>query len=800
MLVDLRFALRTFAKSPGFVAVAILVTALGIGANTAIFSVVRAVILRALPVRDPGRLVMVWEKNPQLTDFLGERSPVAFANYLEWKKSAQSFAAMSVFTPDSATLTGLDKPEDIHVIRAAYDLPEVLGIRPAIGRSFNAGEEDSIVVNHEFFTRMLGGDAKRLGTAIELNARKYTIIGVWPAEFAFPAMWQGFDQLKDEVWLPLDVRPNQPKEQLRARQKFVYARLRDGVSLAQARAEMNVINERSRRENPDLNAGFGVNVFSLEQEDVGPSTRRYVLILQGAVGLVLLIACANVANLLLARSIGRRKEIAVRIALGAGRWQLARQPLAESLLLSFMGGAAGLALAWWAIAGMTAMAPRDTPHLRDFHLDATGLAFTALIAILTGLIFGLAPALDTARRDVNDALNQGGRSGSSGISKRLRGFLVAGEVALALVLLVGAGLLIQTVRAMFAADPGFRRDGLVTVRLNLPPARYKDAQVGNFNRQLLERASAVPGVISASIAGGLPMQNLGYTSYRLEGESKQPGQAESMTSVRNVDENYFQTMIIPIVRGRGFTNAEAADPKPSVIVVNRAFEKQVFQGRDAIGKAIRLSGEKRVIVGVAADAAQLGPDTPIDPEVYMPSRYATAPTLVIRTTRARNEIAPALSNVVWSIDKNLPVNVQTLNESLGEFVEEKRFVMTLLGAFAGLALILAAAGIYGVLAYSVSQRTREIGIRMALGAAGFDILRLIVREGLAMAIVGVLAGTAGAIALTRLLSGLLFGVSTTDPSTFALGAAALLLVAILASSIPATRAAKLAPLEALRDE
>ncbi|HWZ30561.1 MAG TPA: ABC transporter permease [Bryobacteraceae bacterium] len=801
MLADLRFALRTFAKAPGFVVVAVLITALGIGANTAIFSVVRAVILRALPLRDPDQLVMVWEKNPQLTDFLGERSPVALQNYLEWKKSAQSFSAMSAFTPDHATLTGLDKPEEIQIAVAAYDLPDLFGVRPMLGRMFVPDEEHTAVISHALFTRTLGGDARRLGGTIELNGRKYTIVGVWPPEFHFPAMWQGFDETKADVWLQLNVRANQPVERLRSREKFVYGRLRTGVTLAQARAEMEVINARIRRENPELNAGFGINVFSVSQEDVSPSTRRYVLILQGAVGLVLLIACANVANLLLARSIARRKEIAVRIALGASRWRLARQALSESLLLSFMGGAAGLALARWAIAGMTAMAPHDTPHLHDFKLDAAGLAFTALVTVLTGLIFGLAPSLDAARRNINDALNQGGRSGSTGISKRLRSVLVIGEVALALVLLVGAGLLIRTVRAMFAADPGFRRDGLLTARLNLPPARYaKDEQLGTFNRELLAKASTVHGVISATIAEGVPTQNLNIRSYSVDGTSKQAGVPESMTAVRYVAETYFQTMIIPLLRGRAFTREDVENPKSNVIVINQAFARQVWPGADPIGKAIQESGERRVVVGVVADAAQLGPDMPIDPEIYLPAERYRQVTLVVRTIRDRKDISAELSGLVWSIDKDLPVRIQTLNESLGEFIEEKKFVMNLLGSFAGLALLLAAAGIYGVLAYSVSQRTREIGIRMAVGANSADILKLIVREGLVLAFLGVAGGLAGAAALTRLMSGLLFGVSTTDPSTFLFGAIALIGTAAFASCVPARRAAKLAPLDALRDE
>jgi putative ABC transport system permease protein len=798
MLADLRFALRTFAKAPGFVAVAVFVAALGIGANTAIFSVVRSVILRTLPFRDPEHLVMIWERNPQLHDFLGERSPVALANYLEWKKSARSFSGMTIFQPDNETLTGANKPEELHIGRAPFNFAEIFGIHPILGRIWTPDEEYVAILNYAMFSRFFGADPKRLGTTIELNGKHYTVIGIWPAEFHMPAMWQGFDQTEVDVWVPFNDHPNQPKSVLRAHEFYVYARMAPGVSLAQARAEMNVINARIAREDPQLNGGLGVNVFTVTEEDMSPSTRRYVLILQGAVGLVLLIACANVANLLLARSIARRKEMAVRIALGASAWRLARQSLSESLLLSFMGGAAGLALARGAIKGLTAIAPHDTPHLHDFQLDSAGLAFTFALTILTGLIFGFAPSIDAVRRNVNDALNQGGRSASSGISRRLRGALVGGEVALALVLLVGAGLLIRTVQAMFAADPGFRRNGLVSLRLNLPPSRYSDAQAASFNRELLAKISAIPGILSASLTAGLPTQNLSIRSYEVDGAPKQAESSAPMTSIRQIDESYFQTMIIPLVRGRTFTREEVENPKCTSIVVNEVFARQVFHGSDPIGKTIKIDNERCVIVGVVRDAAQLGPDMPIDPEIYIPSDRHQQVSVVIRATR---EVSGDLSRAVWSIDKNQPIqSIQTMNEALGEFIEEKRFVMKLLGAFAGLALLLAAAGIYGVLAYSVSQRTREIGIRMAVGASGLDILKLIVREGLSVAIGGVVIGIAGAVALTRLLSGLLFGVSTLDPWTFGAGALALLSVAMLASTVPARRAANLAPLDALRDE
>ncbi|MBZ5602247.1 MAG: ABC transporter permease [Acidobacteriia bacterium] len=800
MLADLRFALRTFAKAPGFVAVAVLVTALGIGANTAIFSVVRAVILRALPFPDADRMVMIWEKNPKLDDFLGERSPVARGNYLEWKRSARSFSAMTGFEMDNTTLTGTDKPEELHLGRIPSDFPEVVGVKPMLGRMFEPDEKNVVVLSHGLFVRLLGGSAARLGSPIELNGQHYTVIGVWPPEFKMPAMWEGLDQTNTEAWLPLNVR-NQDSARLRARTIFLFARLAPGATLEQARAEMNVINERMRREDPDLNAGMGVNVFPLRQEDVGPSTRRYVLLLQGAVGLVLLIACANVANLLLARSVARRKEIAVRIALGASAWRLARQAMAESLLLSLAGGFCGLGLGYAAIRAMTLMAPRDTPHLADFRLDPLGIMFTAGVAILTGIIFGLAPSLDAARRNVNEALNIGGRSGGSGLSKRFRSLLVAGEVALALVLLVGAGLLIRTVHAMFAADPGFRREGLITMGVRPAGARYATAEaVAAFSRQLVERVQSIPGVTSASVADGLPLQNLSITSYSVDGIVTPAGQAPPMAATRGVSEDYFRTMMIPLHRGRAFTRQEVDSANDEVIVVNETFARTAFPRTEAVGKAIEVRDHRRVIIGVVGDARQLGPDSPITAEAYYPSERYSPLTIVARTAGDPSPFGPALSRAVWSLDKNLAVqNIRTLDESLGEWVAVRRFVMDLLGAFAGLALLLAAAGIYGVLAYSVSQRTREIGIRMAIGASAADVLRLIVHEGLGMALAGVAAGIAGALAVSRLLSGLLFGVQPTDPWTFAVGAIALGIVAVLASIIPAARAARLAPLDALRE-
>ncbi|MEO8025243.1 MAG: ABC transporter permease [Bryobacteraceae bacterium] len=807
MLADLRFALRTFAKTPGFVLVAVLVLGLGIGANTAIFSVLNAVLLRALPYSEPDRLVMVWEKNPQVSMFLAERFPVSLENLLRWKQLSRSFDGLTAFQDLHFNLTGSGKPEDLEAARVPSDFGDVFGVRPALGRAFTAeetqpGRNRVAILSHSLFVRRFASNSQILGKTIELDHIPHTIVGVWPAQFHLPAMWQGFDTKKPEVWVPLDVRPAQPAGTLSARTNYVYGRLRDGVTLTQARADMEAIGRTLAIENPKQNTGFGVSVFPVAVEDIGPGTRQYVLLLQGAVAFVLLIACANVANLLMARSIGRRREMAIRLAIGATRFRLARQMLAESLVLSVAGGALGLLLAAWGIQAISALAPADLAHLHELRIDVPTLLFTLGAALLTGVILGIAPTVDAARRNVNEALHSGGRTGTGGASRRLRGILAASEVALALVLLVGAGLLIRTVREMLTADPGFRKEGLLTLRMSLPEGIYpSDAKLAAFSRTLLDRAAAVPGVVAASVAGGLPMQGLSFTNYSLDGAPAVAGAAPPMSSQRLVTEDYFRTMVIPLRLGRTFTRQEVEDPKSNSIVINETLAKKLWPGVDPIGRPLTVGGGRRVVIGVVADANQLGPEANLEPEVYMPSEVFRTPTLVVRTAGDPAALSTAVSQQVWSIDKDQPIQqVHTMTETLGEWVSERRFVMTLLGGFAALALILAAVGLYGVLAYSVSQRTREIGIRMALGASNRNVLRLFVSEGLAFTAAGIAAGAVGAFLLTKLMAGLLFRVSATDPWSFAGGATVLLVAAALASYVPARRAANLAPLDALRED
>ncbi len=802
MLADLRYSLRNFRKSPGFVAVAVLVLALGIGANTAIFSVVNASLLHALAFPDADRLVMVWEKNPQLTDLLAERVPTCLKNFFAWKTQSKSFEAMGIYQSVSFTLTGGDKPEQIEGAKTSADLPDIFGLRPVIGRTYTAEEGGNhvAVISHALFEKRFGGNAQALGSMIRLGGEEYKIIGVWPTDFHMPAMWGGMDQKKPGIWAPLDMRTNQPDATWINRDKFVYARLKPGARLDQARAEMTVIGKQQEQAFPKVNTGFNVSVFPLASEDVGADMRGYILLLQGAVGFVLLIACANVANLMLARAIGRRKELAVRLALGATRWRLMRQMFVESVSLSTAAGALGLLLAYWGISWIGSLAPPDSAHLHELHLDPWTLIFTLVVALLTGIVFGLAPAFDAGRRNVNDALTQGGRSGSSGISARYRSALVAGEVALALMLLVGAGLLIRTVRAMLSADQGFRRDHLLTVILRLAEEKYgKHEQSLAFCRELLDRVTPLPGVLSASIASGLPMQDLSEASFNVDSAPKT--EPDKIADFRGVDENYFTTMGIALLRGRGFTRAETEIDKPGPVVINQAMAKKLWPGQDPIGKRIRTGENPREVIGIVADVNQLGPETPVNSEIYFPGRALTTMTLVVRTAGDPTQLAKPISEQIWAIDRNQPLGaIRTMDASLNEWASEKRFVMVLLATFAGLALLLAAAGIYGVLAYSVSQRTREIGIRMAIGATAGNVLRMVVREGLILTAIGLAVGLAGAFALTRLLQGLVFGVSTMDAATFIGGVAVLAMASLAASWLPARRAAGLEPLAALREE
>jgi len=811
MLQDLRFAFRSYLKTPGFVVVAVLALALGIGANTAMFSALDAVLLRQLPYRDPARLVMIWESNPLVGGFLAQRLPACLKDALEWKRQSRLLDDLGYLQEAQVNLTGQDKPEQVESVTASINFLSLLGVQTMLGRGFTAsdspGKRGSVaLISYAMFERKFAKDPGAIGKTIHVDEAPYTIIGVLPPEFHLPAKWEGFDQKKPDVWLTMST-AGMNDDELSGRQNFVFARLKDNVTLDQFRAEMASIDQRLIQLYPKLNTTFGVNVFPLFVEDVGAVMRRTIVVLQFAVAFVLLIACANVANLLLARAAGREKEIAIRIALGAGRWRLARQMLAESLLLSLFAGVAGVGIAFAGIQAIRKFAPEDNYHLHQLTLDAKVLLFTLGAALLTGLIFGLAPAIQTARQNVNESLGKGGRGGGSGVSGRLRNVLVISEVALALVLLAGAGLMIRSMASLLAISPGFRTDHLLTMHINLNAPKYQDEKlVKAFCNQLLDRVARVPGVKSAAIGSGFPMlDRIAATPFRVEGDPPPADGTGSLADQTPVGDGYFETLGMPILRGRSFTRLDAEQQKPSVIVVNETLARHISPRGDAIGKVLLLGGGQNpshyTVVGIKADTHQMGLDTDVRPELFLPTRTLNSIALVVRTADDPLRLSSAIQSQVWAIDSNQPVaDVYSMEQRMADGLAQRRFNMLLFGIFAGLALLLASVGIYGVLAYTVTQRMREIGIRIALGASARNVAGLVLRQGLALALAGVVIGGAAAFALTRWMESLIFGVSPTDSITFSAVSTLLVAIALAASYVPARRAMRLDPMRSLRVE
>lgn len=806
---DFRFALRSFRKSPAFTVLAVLALALGIGANSAAFTVVNAILLRWLPYRAPDRLVVVWESNPVLGELVGERTPVCLKNYLDWKREAQVFEDMAAFGETSYNLTGLEKPERVDAAEASPNFFAFVGVQAQLGRTFaldegTSGRNRLALLSDDWWRKRFGASPAVLGRTLILNDRVYTVVGVLPPQFRLPGMWEGMDEKKPQLWTPMNTSPAQPRQALEARNKFVLARLRPGASLDQARAEMKVIAARLAQSEPDLNHGFSANVFPLFTEDVGADMKRTLLVLQVAVGFVLLIACANVANLLLARAAGREREIAIRAALGAGRWRLLRQMLAESLLLSLAGGAIGLLLAVWGIKAMVPLAPENIQRVQKYGLDWNVAGFTVVVTLATGVIFGLAPVLHAWKLNLTDSLRRAGRGGSAGMSSRVRAALVVSEIALAVVLLAGAGLMIRTLASLMAVNLGYRSSHLLTAQIELPPSHYpNEAAVQRFVRQVIERLATLPGVRSVAAASGLPLQRVSMQSYSVEGRPQ--NDATAAADSRLVTAGYFETMGMPILSGRAFTREET-EKDARVLIVNQAFAGLVWPGRSPLGNVITTgdaTGKERrfTVVGVTSDSHQLGLDLKARPEFFQPTQDLATMTLAVHTAGEPMRMASAVTAAVWAIDKDLPVyQVRSMEQSVREWTSRQRFIMLALTLFAALALVLAAVGMYGVLAYSVSQRTHEIGIRVALGAEARQVFGLVVGQGMSLTLAGLGIGLVGAFGLTRLMTTLLFGVKASDPLTYAAVCAALLVVAFLAVYVPARRAAHVDPVVALREE
>jgi putative ABC transport system permease protein len=805
---DLRQGARTLIKQPTFTIVAVIALALGIGANTAIFSVVDAVLLRALPYRDSDRLVTVWERNKTRGN---AENVINLGNFFDWKNQNRVFEDMATFFDLTSNLTSGGEPEEIPAQIATPNLFNILGVNPIMGRTFTEddgkpGAARVVALSFGLWQRRFGGDPQIIGRKLILNGGEVTVVGVMPANFNWHVKAGSMTRKIAEMWAPWQI--DESMKRRGGRFACAVARLKPGVTPEQAQAEMNVIGSQLESQYNDFNANWGVNVVPLRKQFTG-EIRLALLVLLGAVGMVLLIACANVANLLLARASARQREIAVRAALGAGRWRIVRQLLTESLLLAGVGGLAGLALAWWGTDLLVSLAPPDLLNLPQVKINAVVLGFTMGVSMLTGVIFGLVPALEATRLNLTGSLKESGKNiGGGRRSRMLRNSLVIAEIALALVLLVGAGLLIRSFARLQGVDPGFNAHNLLTMKVSLPGRKYDtDQKRINFFRQAVAQMQSLPGVESAGAVSFLPFAapHAG-TLVEIEGRPKLPPGQGLGTGVMVSDVNYFRTMQVPLKRGRLFTDQEAAEMR-HVVVVNEAFARTNFPGEDPLGKrvTIYMKNDNRPceIIGVVGDSKHMNLDAEVKPMSYWPHPELSysGMTLVLRTQGEPTAIANAARDVIRTLDPEQPVaDVRTMENLIGTSVARARFNTLLLTIFAIVALLLASLGIYGVMAYSVVRRTHEIGVRMALGASGRDVLRLVVRKGMTLALAGVAIGVAASFALTRLMETLLFNVSATDPLTFAGIPLLLAFVALLACLIPARRAAKVDPMVALRYE
>ena len=805
---DIRYGLRSLRKRPGFTAVAVITLALGIGANAAIFSVVNAVLLKPLQFRDPERLAILWED----ASFVGfPRNTPAPANYVDWKNQAQSFEDVAATHESSLNLTGDGEPERVPTRRITHNFFSVLGVQPLIGRGF-LPEEDRpnsnkvVVLSYPLWQSRYGGDRNILNRTILLNGEQHTVVGVMPAGF------QWLDT-EERLFVPLALNA----EALANRGGHyltVIARLKPGVPMAQAQTEMNAIMARIAQDHPEATAEgkLGAVVTPLHEQLAGDA-RRPLLVLLVAVAFVLLIACANIASLLLARAAGRRREIAVRTALGASRMRIVRQLLTESLLLSLFGGISGLLLAFWSFGFFENLIPEGLKVSTNLKLDATTLVFALAASVITGIVFGLIPALQSARVDLNESLKQsGGRSGA-GSGMKLRSGMIVFEVSLSLVLLVGAVLLIQTLFQLFNQYSMLAPEKVLTMRTPLPLSKYDEPGKRHaFYQNVLQRVEAIPGVASAGYVTAIPLTwKGGTTGVFPEGTSEPLPGVSYDANHRQVSANYLQTMSVPLRQGRYFTAQDNEQSMP-VVIVNETMAREYWPNGDAVGRRFKLGDPTDdtpwfTVVGVVADVRQMGIDVPVKGEMYLPYGQVTpwdfyAPRdLALRTNGDPAILMGAVREAIRSVDPDQPVsNVATMEEVLGREASQRRLGMIMLTAFAVLAVLLASLGIYGVLAYFVAQHRNEIGVRLALGATPARILLLVLKKGMKLTLLGVAIGLAASFALTRLMTSLLFGVKAVDPLTFAAVPLLLAVVALLACWIPARRAAKVDPMVALRYE
>jgi putative ABC transport system permease protein len=808
MLADLRYALRMLVKTPTFAIIAVLTLALGIGANSAIFSLVDTVLLRPLPFKDPDRIVMAWAR---YVNDSGGKGVHSFPDYVDLRDQSQSFSGMAAYTRAAGTLAQADDAQALEGVAITPEIFDILGVPPLLGRGFTQEEakaqgERVIVLTYPLWQRAFGADPKILGQQITVSGRSYTVVGVMRTGWKFPIEDEHIDYVMPLQYLVPAALTNRGSHFL-----SVVGRLKPGVQIRQAEAELTAIAGRLSKQYPDTNMNFtSMGVTTLHSDIVG-DVRPALIILLGAVALVLLIACANVANLLLARAASRSREIAIRTALGASRLRVIRQLLCESLLLALMGGTAGLLLAWWGVDLLGAAGPQGLPHIAQIKVNFTVASFTFVLAIGSTVLFGLIPALQVSRPSVNESLQQGAKGSTDGLhTNRLRAFLVVSQVSLSLLLLAGAGLLIKSFFNLRATNPGFDPLQLMTLQLTLPRVRYPelDQQI-RAHDAIMEKISAIPGVESAGGANPLPLAgNINNLSFMVSGAAPLPRGNHPGGGYLIVKPGYFQAMKIPVLQGRVFTRADTKD-SPLVVMINEAFVRKFFPDRNSIGQQVMIDrGEGKAppceVVGVVGNSRHDSLAAPPGPEMYVPFPQDPTRTLDVAVRVASTNMVGLQADVkraVHEVDKDLFVpKLEPMTTFLSTQLAQPRFNMLLLALFAGVAMILAAIGIYGVIAYSVTQRTREIGIRMALGAQKTQMLGMVLRQSLTLVVIGIGIGFLVALAATPVMATLLYGVGANDFSTYAIVIVLLGAAALLASYVPARRAMKVDPMVALRYE
>ena len=805
LLFDLRYAIRMLLKHKGFTAIVVLALALGIGANSAIFSVVNAVLMRPLPFKDSDRLVWVWETQAQL-----DKAPFTPADFLDYQAQNQSFEQVAAFSGQSVTLTGEEQPERLRGALVSGNFFSVLGVTPLSGRTFlpeegQPGTKRVAVVSYGLWQRRFGANPNLIGQSLLLNGVSFTVVGIMPPDFKYPTstteLWVNSSQGVPELGVGStdDVRTIRNSHWL-----SMIARLKPNVTQAQAQVDMESIAQRLGQQ---YNSNHSVRVVSLRERITG-DVRPALLALLGAVGLVLLIACANVANMLLARAASRQREIAIRTALGASHYRLIQQLLTESILLAMLGGVVGLLLASWGLKLLLSILPATTPRLNEIGIDGWALGFTFLISLLTGLVFGLAPALKASKLNLIEALKERVQGAAEGLHRnRVRSLLVISEVAISLIILIGASLLVKSFWHLQEVDTGFDQANLLTLQVSLPAAKYSEpAKQRAVFQEIFQRLESLPGAQAVGISNDFPLVgNMQTSTPYIEGRVTIEGQ-ESLSGVHAVSHNYFHAMGISLLKGRAFTASDAEGAQP-VMIINKMMAQRLFANEDPLGKRIKFTDDPNVpwkeVIGVVGDVRHNGLDVEPQMETYLP--YLQSPraimAIAVRSTSDPTAMTSAVRRAILEVDKDQPIyDIKTMGQRFSEAVAPRRLSMALFSFFAAIALVLAVLGVYGVMSYSVNQRTHEFGIRMALGAQATDVLKLVLRQGIILAMTGILIGVIAAFVVTRFMAGLLYGVSATDPLIFIAVSLVLMIIALLACYIPARRATKVDPIIALRYE